>query len=261
MPPRCAVAKRSSSRPESARAIERGLLVDLLVHEVVVALAVELLDRPVDVERAALVRGRVERRRAVAVGVEHGELAVLEVDDVAGVAHERRDVGGDEHLVLADADDDGRARARGDDRVRLQGVDHDEPVGALDAGERRAHGVLQREARAVALLERLADQLGDALGVGLGGEDDARRARARRAGRRCSRRCRCARPRRVRSRRAGGARSPRSARRAWPSACGRCRSCRRSASAARPRARAACPARRTVRSSPDGEITAMPAES
>ena len=54
-------------------------------------------------------------------GRDDRHLLVAEEHDVAGVAEDRRDVGGDEELVLAEADDDRRAVADGDDLVRIVG--------------------------------------------------------------------------------------------------------------------------------------------
>ena len=54
-----------------------------------------------------MVVGRLDRR----------DLAVLQVDDLAGVPDQRRDVGGDEHLAVAEAEHDGAAVA-GDDELR-----------------------------------------------------------------------------------------------------------------------------------------------
>ena len=44
-----------------------------------------------------------------AVGADRRDLAVVQVHDLAGVADERGDVGGDEHLLVADAEHDGAA--------------------------------------------------------------------------------------------------------------------------------------------------------
>ena len=50
---------------------------------------------------------------------EDGHVAVGEEVDVARVVQNARDVGGDEGLAFANADDDRRAEARGDDFVGL----------------------------------------------------------------------------------------------------------------------------------------------
>ena len=106
-------------------------------------------------ERPLLRRRALEREGAVAVGGQHGHLAVGEGDDLAGGAHERGDIGRDQHLAVADADHDRRAAARDHDAVRLVGVDDEQAVGALDAGEHVAHGLLERHVG----LERGRDQV------------------------------------------------------------------------------------------------------
>ena len=56
-----------------------------------------------------------------AVGGEDRHVAVGQEEHVAGVAEDRGHVGGDEIFAFAEADDDGRAGARGDDLVGVGG--------------------------------------------------------------------------------------------------------------------------------------------
>ena len=70
----------------------------------------------------------------------YGALAVVEVHDLAGVPDHGGDVGGDEHLLVADADDERGAVAG-----------HDDPVG-VDAQAHRAVGEGRRHAVAIALV-------------------------------------------------------------------------------------------------------------
>ena len=85
---------------------------------------------------------------AEAVGLEHGHLVVVEVDDLRGVLDDGAGIGGDDVFVLAHADDQRRALARDDQRVGLILADDGDAVGALDFMQRRLHRSLQqRDAR------------------------------------------------------------------------------------------------------------------
>ena len=73
----------------------------------------------------------------VAVGGDHDDLVLAELDGVAGVLDERGDVGAEEHLAVADADHQRRGAAGGDDRARVVGVGEHQGEVAL---EPRQHG-------------------------------------------------------------------------------------------------------------------------
>ena len=141
-----------------------GLLEDLLEHEVLVRAAVVRLVAPLHGVRALVGRPIVERAGLVAAGVDHGDLAVVEIDDLLGVAHQRRDVGGDEHLALADADHHRAAVARRDDAVGLARVEHRDAVRPVDRHQRLAHRLVELAA------DRL-DEMRQHLAVGLGAKD------------------------------------------------------------------------------------------
>jgi hypothetical protein len=145
------------------------LLGDLLDQEVGVVADLGADDVPVDGGRALRRGPVVQGVRAVAVRRDRGELAVVEVDDLAGVADQGRHVGGDEHLLLADAQQHRAAVAGDDDLVRVLGVEDGEAVGADDLPERLPDGLLKvaRTSR-----ERRRDEVRDGLGVGLRGELD-----------------------------------------------------------------------------------------
>ena len=64
----------------------------------------------------------VEIADPVAVGGDHHRLVLAQLDGVAGVFDERRHVGADEHLAVADAEHQRRGPAGGDDGARLVGV-------------------------------------------------------------------------------------------------------------------------------------------
>lgn len=154
--------------PAAQHPVDRlGLLEDLLVHVRVVAAHVPGLG-------LVLHRGgRGGGARALGgvgaevVGLEGGHLAVVQGDDLAGVGDQGGDVGGDEHLLLADAEDDRGAVAGDDDPVREVGVQHGDAVGALDLADGLADLALQGVGLGA------ADEVGEDLGVGLGEEDHA----------------------------------------------------------------------------------------
>ena len=108
--------------------------------------------------------GALAREGREPVRRDGGELAVVEVDDLAGVADERGHIAGDVHLAVADADDQRRTVAGDDDPIGVVGVHHREAVGAVDPVEHVEHGSLQRGCG------RPGDEVGDHLGVGVGGE-------------------------------------------------------------------------------------------
>ena len=103
---------------------------------------------------------------------------------VAGLAQEGGDRGGEEGLVLADADDQRAFLAGADEQVGVVDVHRDERVVAAQVAEGGADGRGQ-----VAVVVAL-DQVGDDLGVGLGGEVVALGDRARGGARSGSRRSR-----------------------------------------------------------------------
>ncbi len=144
-----------------------GLLGDLLVHVGVVGAHVVGLGGPLDGLRRAGGAGALGGVGAVVAGPKGGHLAVGEGHDLPGVRDQRGDVGGDEHLVLADAQHDGGAVAGHHDAVGEVGVQHGDAVGALDVSQRLADSLLQR----VGLDAR--DEVGEDLGVGVGDERHA----------------------------------------------------------------------------------------
>ena len=94
--------------------------------------------------------GALAGERREPVGSDGGELAVVEVHDLPGVADERGDVAGDVHLPVADADDQRRAVAGDDDPVGVVRMQDGQAVGAVDLVERRRG----RRPRASAAVDR-----------------------------------------------------------------------------------------------------------
>ena len=118
----------------------RRLLLDLLQHEEVVAALLGGGDVPVDVERAGLGGVAVEVGDDRAVAGQRDDLVLAELDRLAGVVDERGDVGGDEHLALADADHQRRGAPGGDDLVGPVGVGEHQRERALEPRHDGAHG-------------------------------------------------------------------------------------------------------------------------
>ncbi len=197
-----------------------GLLVDLLEHEVLVAALLRLDGVPVEAVDRALDRLALAVPDLDAFRGEPRDVAVLQEADVLGVDEERRRIGGQELLALAEADHQRRALAGGDDLLAVGlGGHHGEGVHPFELTDGAGHGSAQ-----VAIVQVGGDQIRHHLGVGvrvegppLGQEallerqevlDDAvvDQRQPARASRPWDGRC------------------ARSARRGWPSGCGRGRS-------------------------------------
>ena len=141
-----------------------GLLVDLLEHEVREAALLGGLGGPRHLGDDALPRLAGDAADADPSRPQVDDVAFLEEDDPAGMGEDRRDVGGEERLAVADAHDKGYVLAGPDEAIGLAHVHDRDGVGAAGAGKRRAHGVEQ--VPGVGLL----DEVGQRLGVGLRGE-------------------------------------------------------------------------------------------
>ena len=141
------------------------LLENLLLHEMLEA-ALFRQDRvPSDVLERTFDHPALEIHQPDAARGEHGNVAVGEEENVAGVMQERRDVARDEVFALAQADHRRRAVARGYHLVRVVRRDHRHRVDARQAADGREDGVLERAAVRI-----FFDQVGDDLGIGLGDE-------------------------------------------------------------------------------------------
>ncbi len=111
----------------------------------------------------------VEVGDAVAVGGDDHGLVLTQLDRVAGVLDERRDIGPDEHLAVTDAEHQRSRPARGDDRARVVGVGEDQREVALEPAQHGQHrGREVACGLAVAVLP--GDQMHCDLGVGIAGE-------------------------------------------------------------------------------------------
>jgi len=142
-----------------------GLLEDLLEHEVLVA----ALFRSDGIPEHAL-RGLRHFPSGI-VGELHAgtgddrHFLVGEEDDVAGVAQNRRNIGGDEEFVHPQPDDNRRTVANGDNLFRIVGRDEHDGEHAAHRQQRTPHGVLE-----TVVLHFALDEVRDDLGVRLGRE-------------------------------------------------------------------------------------------
>ena len=110
-----------------------GLLVDLLEHERLVAALLGRLVVPVDLDHVGLddLAAAVEDR---ALGRDRDDVAVVDQLHAARLREEGCDRRREEHLALADADDERRLVARADEQVGMVVVDHDEREVTLELG-------------------------------------------------------------------------------------------------------------------------------
>ena len=95
------------------------LFEDFLLHEMLEAALFGHDGVPGDVLGGTIDGMALKIHEADALRREDGDFAIAEEEDAAGVLQNRGNVAGDEEFVFAEADDDGRAEARGDDFVRI----------------------------------------------------------------------------------------------------------------------------------------------
>jgi hypothetical protein len=139
---------------EEGLADRLGLLVDLLEHEVLVALLLGRVDVPAD--RVAVRFGlvAVDVDDLDALGGDPGDLAVEERGDVAGVGDQRGDVGGAVADPVVVGDDQRRLELGDHDRVGLVGGDEAERVGALEGGDHPLRTAVSRSGVSIASSSR-----------------------------------------------------------------------------------------------------------
>ena len=120
----------SSVRPSRVSADRVRLVVDLLLHEGVVAALLGGGGVPVDVVVLALGRRAVEADDRGALGGDRHDLVLAELERLAGVPDEGGDVGAEEVLAVAEADDQRAVAAGADDHAGLVGVHGQQREGA-----------------------------------------------------------------------------------------------------------------------------------
>ena len=144
-------------------------LVDLLRHEVREATLLGLADIPLDLDHFRLDGDAADRAHLRPQLADRHHLAFTQQQDLLRVRDHGGDIGGDEPLLDADADDQWGIEPGTDQEIRIALGEDRHRIGAPELRQRFPHGRHQ-----VALVV-LLDQVGDDLGVGLGDEDMAAR--------------------------------------------------------------------------------------
>jgi hypothetical protein len=147
------------------------LLVDLLQHVVRVVALLGGVGREFAGVHLAAHGVAVVVGDAIAVAADFAGVAFLEEHEIARHRQQCRDVGGDEVLALAQADDHRAALAREDHAPGLVFGDHHQRIRAFQFRDRGAHGLEQ----VIGLLQVIVHAMRDHLGVGLRGERIPRR--------------------------------------------------------------------------------------
>ncbi len=156
----------SDTRPCDRLAHGTRLLVDLLQHEVFEAplLRHDRIPRdPLDFRSNGVA---LEIRDLGARSRQHRDFVVAEIEDVASVVEDRGDVGGDEVLVLTEADDDRRPLPHRDDLLWFVRREDREREEACHLRGGAPHGIFERHP-VLTGADVLLDQVRDDLGVGL----------------------------------------------------------------------------------------------
>ena len=101
---------------------------------------------------------------AISFWLEHGIVAVIEIDDLARQRDDRGSVGTRKHFtVLPDADQQRRAVSSHDDLVRVPARDDGDAVGPVDRAKRGGDSILHGHA----VRPQMIDQMDDYFRVGL----------------------------------------------------------------------------------------------
>ena len=140
------------------------LLENLLEHEVLVAALFGHHRIPRDALRRLGARPPSKSLNSTPAPRDHRHLPIVQEDDVARVAEDRGDVGGDEVFVLADADDDRRPVARRDDLLRVVG---DISTSAKSPRTRASARRTASSSERAPFAQRARHEVRDDLGVGL----------------------------------------------------------------------------------------------
>src|SRR3989454_2757798 len=142
----------------------RGLLEDLLQHEVIEPATLDLIQVPVDLADAALeLLGALVQNR-VSVTRKNRDVSVIQIDDLSGMRENRGDVTRDVVLAVAEPNQERTAFSCSDNLVSVPAGDDGYPVSPFDLPERLDHRVLEIP------VERFLDQMRDDFGVGLRSE-------------------------------------------------------------------------------------------
>ena len=154
-----------------------GLLEDFLQHVVGIAARVDVarfefqrVDPRIDVSGVAMIDPH-------GIGRKHGQFMIGKVDNLVGIARQRRGITGDEVLAVANAQYDRTAQAGDDEHFRPIAEENRQTVGSLELGEGLFHGgdqwtisVGRHVFHGSLPLQTTCDQVGDHLGIGRGME-------------------------------------------------------------------------------------------
>ena len=105
-----------------------------------------------------------------AVRRDNGHVAVGKKENIAGVMKNRRHIGRNKILVVAQTDHSRRSIASGDNLIRLVGRDHGKRKHSGELLYGLAHGVFQVRPLAIRWRGIFFDQMSNDFGVGLGRE-------------------------------------------------------------------------------------------
>ena len=129
-----------------------------------IAAQLDCFQIPRNVAHVAQLDVRVDIRDVVAVRREYGEIAIVEVDDRAGVREHCGGIRGNEELALTDAEQDRRALSRHHHFSGLVGGEHRQAVRSHHGADRCGDPLFQRRPGSI------LDQVGQRFGVGVGAE-------------------------------------------------------------------------------------------
>ena len=144
-----------------------GLLKDLLEHKVGIAPLFGSVDLPIHMMMLlghliaeGIIHGDAIRRQ-------HGHLSVLHISDIPGMADDRSDIGGDEALPLAEAQQKRRVLAHGNEPVRCVGGHDAQSVGTLHGVDHPPDGLHHVSTLFIVVVQKLHHHLGVGLGTKL----------------------------------------------------------------------------------------------
>ena len=109
-----------------------GLFKDLLDHKVGVAALLRRRDIPVHRHTGLIHRHQLAVEHIDAVPGDDGDLSVVHIAHIPGIAQDGGDVGGQEISLLAIPQDQGAVLAGGNDGIGIIAAQNAEGVGALD---------------------------------------------------------------------------------------------------------------------------------
>ena len=142
-----------------------GLLHDLLEHEVGVAALFGGVHLPVHMVVLLLHRAQLAVVYPDAAAGQNGQLPVVHIGDVPGVADQGRHVGGDEVLPIAEAQQQGGVLPGGHQPVGIVGADDAQGIGPVHRVQQAVHGLKEVAAVAVVIIQQLGHHLRVRLGL------------------------------------------------------------------------------------------------